>query len=155
MAESYMEQVTATRREAELSDATSTDPATKEVRAKPWGNEHPHCNDTAEEIPAWKAICRWFADKVLTTLDDRSKLYGDPLENHELVAALDSLRSGFRELPIDVCWRNIMQKIARNCHTPSLENLIDIAGYVFIIVVHMELGKDDEEDLDTYLEDDH
>jgi hypothetical protein len=64
----------------------------------------------------------------------RRKRYGHPITNHGRTAALWSVylrdrTSGSQLTARDVCMLNILQKISRDCHRPSRDNLVDIAGY--------------------------
>ena len=65
----------------------------------------------------------------------RRHYYGHPYENHGCTALLLSAwferRFGFRVefTRRDVCMINILQKVSRDCGTPSHDNLVDIAGW--------------------------
>lgn len=72
---------------------------------------------------------------------DRQNDYGHPADNHERTALLWNayleakqvgLPKGFIvELgPEDVCWLNVLQKIARQLNASKRDNLIDSAGYI-------------------------
>ena len=144
-----MEQVTATRREAELSDATSTDPATKEVRAKPWGN-----NVAAESEPDWIRDVQTLVENVLWVLRNRASKYGSPLDNHAIIAGYETLRTGWTVTPEDVCLLNVSQKMARDAHETSWENRRDLIGWLLLAELHRQ-RREKEENLATDLEDDH
>lgn len=60
---------------------------------------------------------------------DRQRDYGHPSANHERTAALWSAFLGFRITPREVCWLNVLQKLARDRHRPTADNETDIAGY--------------------------
>lgn len=79
------------------------------------------------------------ADEI--TGGDRNADYGDPKDNHARTAGLwnayfEAKRVGV-DNPIytlwvsreDVCYLNILQKIARDIHSPKHDNLVDIAGW--------------------------
>lgn len=60
---------------------------------------------------------------------DRQKAYGPPEENHARTAALWSDYLGTKLTAHDVCMLNILQKVSRQRHHQSHDNLVDIAGY--------------------------
>lgn len=60
---------------------------------------------------------------------DRQHHYGNPLDNHSRTAALFSAYLGFTITPEQVCFLNILQKIARGMNTITTDTLVDIAGY--------------------------
>jgi hypothetical protein len=60
---------------------------------------------------------------------ERNGSYGMPSENHGRTAALWSAYLGVEVKPKDVCVLNILQKLSRERHRPTRDNLIDVAGY--------------------------
>lgn len=91
-----------------------------------------------------------FEDAESIVNGDRQTDYGDPGDNHERTALLwnaylaakfmvgtrDGVDKG--ELPRigvfldkeDVCWLNVLQKIARQCNAKKRDNLVDSVGYI-------------------------
>ncbi len=75
------------------------------------------------------------------TSNDRNHDYGEPIENHRRTMKfwkdyLDEIylrRTGFYiEFPLteeDICWLNILQKIAREIQLPKRDNKVDTAGW--------------------------
>ena len=61
--------------------------------------------------------------------NDRRKNYGEPAVNHKRTAELWSAYLGFEIAPRQVCMMNILQKISRDRHRETHDNLVDIAGY--------------------------
>jgi hypothetical protein len=65
----------------------------------------------------------------------RSRYYGHPLDNHGRTAALVRayLKARFGiDLDVteeDVCWMNVLQKIARDMNAPVEDGPVDVAGY--------------------------
>ncbi len=66
---------------------------------------------------------------------DRNADYGHPLDNHtktaEAFAWYIASKYGIT-VPLtaeDVCWFNVLQKIARECNLPKRDNKTDVAGY--------------------------
>lgn len=60
----------------------------------------------------------------------RAEDYGHPLDNHGLTAALWSAFLQVEVGPEDVCFLNILQKIARTAHGRiTRDTLVDVAGY--------------------------
>lgn len=68
----------------------------------------------------------------------RSSYYGHPLDNHGRTATLQEaylVARGWTPPPDselteeDVCWMNVLQKIARDMNVPSDDGVIDVAGY--------------------------
>ena len=66
---------------------------------------------------------------------ERGPLYGHPLDNHgttaQMFAAYLSRKYG-QQITLDaedVCFLNILQKVSREAHEPTEDNLTDIAGY--------------------------
>lgn len=71
---------------------------------------------------------------------DRYEDYGHPRDNHERTAILwnaymDAKNVGL-VLPLDyitaedVCWLNVLQKMARQMNAKKEDNLVDVVGYV-------------------------
>lgn len=60
---------------------------------------------------------------------DRQKDYGTPLTNHSRTAALFSAYLGIPITAEQVCYLNILQKIARSQHGYKRDNLTDTVGY--------------------------
>jgi hypothetical protein len=66
----------------------------------------------------------------------RAEAYGPPGANHDATAAMFAIylerRYGVTMAfdAQDVCWFNVIQKIARDAHEPRRDNLVDVAGYV-------------------------
>ena len=67
----------------------------------------------------------------------RQEAYGPPGPNHQCTADMFSAylerKYGWTRTELDaedVCWFNILQKISREAHQPSRDNLVDIAGYI-------------------------
>lgn len=66
---------------------------------------------------------------------DRLEHYGEPAVNHARTARfwnayVDSKQPG----PLtaeDVCWLNVLQKIARDLEAPARDSLVDAIGYVY------------------------
>lgn len=78
---------------------------------------------------------------------ERSKHYGNPQENHARTARLWNAylasRANAPLTPEDICFLNILQKVARCLgeSEPTKDTLLDIAGYARNI--EMILGYDD------------
>ncbi len=77
----------------------------------------------------------------------RRQSYGSPKDNHWRTAVLwgaylEAKYQGRQEqyIPddVDVCYLNILQKMARNMHDHNRENLVDHIGYVLNIDILME-----------------
>ena len=69
------------------------------------------------------------------TAGARREAYGKPQENHSRTATLWSAylhaRGYPRALsPADVCAFNVLQKMSRQMHAHSADNLVDMIGYV-------------------------
>ena len=60
---------------------------------------------------------------------DRNKDYGTPLTNHSRTASLYSAYLGIPISPEQVCYLNILQKIARGMNAFKRDTITDIAGY--------------------------
>jgi hypothetical protein len=80
---------------------------------------------------------------VKSLVTERGKAYGPPSENHWRTArfwhAYDLNTKSSSRTPIDVCFLNILQKIAR-CQSeagPSRDSLQDIKGYAENILMIM------------------
>jgi len=69
------------------------------------------------------------AEAERITTGERRETYGEPTVNHGRTAALWSHYLGRTITARDVCILNILQKISRDAHRPTHDNLIDIAGY--------------------------
>ena len=68
------------------------------------------------------------------TAGDRQAAYGHPERNHGRIAALWAAYFHGKGYEIsvseeDVCYLNILQKVARDMETPRRDNLVDLAGY--------------------------
>lgn len=80
---------------------------------------------------------------------ERNEAYGHPLDNHSLTAAYWNVylnRGNFSGLALDaedVCFLNILQKIARAQNGVDLnhDSLVDIAGYAANIEMILEERK--------------
>jgi hypothetical protein len=59
----------------------------------------------------------------------RCEAYGLPEENHARTAAMWGDYLGVKITAHDVCMLNILQKVSRQRHRASTDNLVDIAGY--------------------------
>jgi hypothetical protein len=59
----------------------------------------------------------------------RATHYGSPLTNHTRTAGLWSSYLGIAITPDQVCFLNILQKIARGQTQVTRDTLVDIAGY--------------------------
>lgn len=64
--------------------------------------------------------------------------YGKPEENHRRTALLwnaymDAKGEWDELTPTDVCFFNILQKIARDMEAPKRDNLVDVIGYTINI----------------------
>ena len=67
------------------------------------------------------------------TSDDRNKNYGDPLVNHQRIAAIWSVILGIEILPSQVALCLVGVKIARLVETPDhLDSFVDGAAYMAI-----------------------
>lgn len=67
------------------------------------------------------------------TTDDRNKNYGDPLVNHQRIAAIWSVIVGKDITPSQVALCLVAVKIARLVETPNhLDSFIDGAAYMAI-----------------------
>jgi len=62
-------------------------------------------------------------------LGDRQKNYGTPYANHTRTARLWSVYLNMVITPEQVCFLNLLQKIARAMHSITDDTLVDIAGY--------------------------
>ncbi|MCR4340948.1 MAG: DUF6378 domain-containing protein [Gemmatimonadaceae bacterium] len=65
----------------------------------------------------------------------RRSTYGTPADNHGRTAVLWSAYLHARGRPAalsaeDVCWLNVLQKLARELHGPNRDSLVDVVGYV-------------------------
>ena len=68
---------------------------------------------------------------------DRQEAYGHPSDNHTRTgilwnAYLDARKVGGKGGPLgpqDVCWLNVLQKIAREINAEREDNLVDVIGY--------------------------
>lgn len=75
----------------------------------------------------------------MITRGDRQSSYGHPKNNHGRTAILWNAYFAARNFggprwrrqitDEDVCFMNILQKMARDMETPEYDNLVDIAGY--------------------------
>ena len=79
------------------------------------------------------------------TQNARRDAYGPPDVNHGRTATLWSAYLHSRGYPRalsteDVCWLNVLQKISRQVHAHSDDNLTDIVGYVLNIEEIRRLG---------------
>lgn len=72
----------------------------------------------------------------------RQEKYGPPQLNHTRTALMWEAYLTAREIspkvgqPLDaedVCWLNILQKIARELHSPTVDGLTDVPGYALNI----------------------
>jgi hypothetical protein len=63
------------------------------------------------------------------TSGDRRRDYGRPLVNHLRIALMWSIQDERPVSPIDVAWKLITLKAAREIHTPKYDNLVDTIGY--------------------------
>lgn len=70
---------------------------------------------------------------------DRQADYGDPADNHDRTAQLWTAYLACKVIgkgwdgvldEEDVCWLNVLQKIARQCNAKKRDNLVDVVGYV-------------------------
>lgn len=59
----------------------------------------------------------------------RQEDYGHPIDNHTRTARLWSVFLKQEITPEQVCFLNILQKIARQMNRPTRDNLVDICGY--------------------------
>lgn len=59
----------------------------------------------------------------------RRAAYGTPQENHTRTAEMWSTYLGVKVTARQVCMLNILQKISRDAHAATHDNLVDIAGY--------------------------
>lgn len=59
----------------------------------------------------------------------RGRDYGHPLDNHSRTAALWAVYLGRPVTPEDVCFLNMLQKIARCMNSVTRDGLVDLAGY--------------------------
>ena len=55
--------------------------------------------------------------------------YGTPTDNHTRTARFWSAYLGVEISPRQVCFLNILQKVARDMNAETHDNLVDIAGY--------------------------
>lgn len=84
------------------------------------------------------------------TNGQRSHDYGDAYTNHSRTAMLwQSYLIGkydkFIELGAeDVCYLNVLQKVARDMENPKRDNIVDIAGYARNIEMIREVADCDE-----------
>lgn len=60
----------------------------------------------------------------------RRESYGPPAVNHGRTAVLWGAYLGIELAARDVCMLNALQKIGRDAHIPTRDNLVDIAGYM-------------------------
>jgi hypothetical protein len=67
------------------------------------------------------------ADSIVN--GSRRNSYGTPLDNHTRTAELWSTYTGKKISPEDVCYLNILQKIARTIEHDKRDNAVDICGY--------------------------
>jgi hypothetical protein len=70
---------------------------------------------------------------------DRHDDYGHPRHNHERTAILWNAYMDAKAVgtawplditPEDVCWLNVLQKIARQMNSKKEDNLVDAVGYI-------------------------
>lgn len=59
----------------------------------------------------------------------RQEAYGHPLDNHIRIADMWSPILGMAVTPEQVILCMCATKIARQCHRPQRDNLVDLAGY--------------------------
>lgn len=81
------------------------------------------------------------------TSGDRRRDYGRPLVNHLRIALMWSIQDEKPVSPIEVAWKMITLKAAREIHTPKYDNLLDTIGYAACVddmgLQAMELGMAD------------
>jgi len=68
-------------------------------------------------------------EEARKAIENRRLSYGPPSENHKRTAELWSAYLGVHIDARHVCMMNILQKVSRDGFEPTLDNLIDIAGY--------------------------
>lgn len=76
-------------------------------------------------------------EAIAVTSGERQHDYGHAFDNHWRAAALFEVylretigqRGRLTITPEDVCFLNILQKIARQINRPKRDNLVDIAGW--------------------------
>jgi hypothetical protein len=76
-------------------------------------------------------------NSILTEADslvygDRSAVYGDPVENHERIAAMWSAYLGYPVSARQVALCMALVKISRDSCVPKRDNLVDGAAYMHI-----------------------
>ena len=74
-------------------------------------------------------VSTFFGRVTKAVAGERSKYYGHPVDNHSRTARFWSDYLDTHVSPEDVCWLNILQKVSREMHSPSDDNIIDVAGY--------------------------
>ncbi len=65
---------------------------------------------------------------------ERQDRYGHPSVNHSRTAGLWEAYLAAKGVDVtlaaeDVCWMNVLQKIARELHSQTRDSLVDVAGY--------------------------
>ncbi len=60
----------------------------------------------------------------------RQESYGHPAENHGRTAAMWGAYLGRQVTAHDVCMLNALQKLSREAHSKSRDNLVDVVGYM-------------------------
>lgn len=80
-------------------------------------------------------------EAMQVTSRERNHDYGNPIDNHRRTmkfwqSYLEEIvfrRTGFRvEIPMveeDVCWMNVLQKIAREINLPKRDSIVDTEGW--------------------------
>lgn len=63
------------------------------------------------------------------TTNERQTHYGHPLDNHGRCAEMWSTYLGVKITAEDVCWMQILLKVARQINLPTRDNLVDVVGY--------------------------
>ncbi len=73
------------------------------------------------------------AEAIRITGGDRQQSYGSPKPNHDLIAAGWSILLRTKVTAEDVCRCMVWSKLARDMHSPKRDNVVDIAGYAWVL----------------------
>lgn len=72
----------------------------------------------------------------------RRKSYGTPLDNHTRTAKFWGAYLGIKITPEQVCYLNMLQKIARSMENDKRDNGVDIVGYALNVeIVKQQKGE--------------